>query len=63
MFTTALQLRLHGNQFAQDELYQVTETCQYDVWASREVICDYNYIEVSIGGLGPDLNKNGMPHN
>ncbi|MEY6236425.1 hypothetical protein WJF55_23135, partial [Salmonella enterica subsp. enterica serovar Corvallis] len=54
MFTTALQLRLHGNQFAEDELYQVEETCRYDTWASREVICDYNYIEVSVKRAAPD---------
>ncbi|MEQ2244099.1 hypothetical protein ILYODFUR_013669 [Ilyodon furcidens] len=54
MFTTALQLRLHGNQFAEDELYQVAETCRYDIWASREVICDYNYIEVSVHRAAPD---------
>uniref|UniRef100_A0A3B5L354 ZP domain-containing protein n=1 Tax=Xiphophorus couchianus TaxID=32473 RepID=A0A3B5L354_9TELE len=56
LFTTALQLRLQGNQFSQEEVYQVAETCQYDVWASREVICDYNYMEV-MGLTSGCLNK------
>uniref|UniRef100_A0A3B5LA08 ZP domain-containing protein n=1 Tax=Xiphophorus couchianus TaxID=32473 RepID=A0A3B5LA08_9TELE len=54
LFTTALQLRLQGNQFSQEEVYQVAETCQYDVWASREVICDYNYMEVSVKRATPE---------
>uniref|UniRef100_M4ATJ3 Uncharacterized LOC102233503 n=1 Tax=Xiphophorus maculatus TaxID=8083 RepID=M4ATJ3_XIPMA len=54
LFTTALQLRLQGNQFSQEEVYQVAETCQYDVWASREVICDYNYMEVSVNRAIPE---------
>uniref|UniRef100_A0A3Q3B3F3 Uncharacterized LOC108233398 n=2 Tax=Kryptolebias marmoratus TaxID=37003 RepID=A0A3Q3B3F3_KRYMA len=53
MFATALHLRVHGNQF-EDELYQVAETCQYDAWASREIICDYNYMEVSVKRAAPD---------
>ncbi|XP_054910138.1 uncharacterized protein LOC129375232 [Poeciliopsis prolifica] len=54
LFTTALQLRLQGNQFSPEEVYQVAETCQYDVWASREVICDYNYMEVSVKRATPE---------
>uniref|UniRef100_A0A3B3XDR7 ZP domain-containing protein n=1 Tax=Poecilia mexicana TaxID=48701 RepID=A0A3B3XDR7_9TELE len=62
LFTTALQLRLQGNQFSQEEVYQVAETCQYDVWASREVICDYNYMEVSVRRATPeDLPLSGHP--
>uniref|UniRef100_A0A096M6E6 Uncharacterized LOC103134143 n=1 Tax=Poecilia formosa TaxID=48698 RepID=A0A096M6E6_POEFO len=63
LFTTALQLRLQGNQFSQEEVYQVAETCQYDVWASREVICDYNYMEVSVRRATPEdlpLSKRSM---
>uniref|UniRef100_A0A4W6F6D0 ZP domain-containing protein n=1 Tax=Lates calcarifer TaxID=8187 RepID=A0A4W6F6D0_LATCA len=44
-FTTTLTLRLHGNRMAEDELYQVAETCQYAAWASREIVCDRNYME------------------
>uniref|UniRef100_A0A3Q1ILB5 ZP domain-containing protein n=1 Tax=Anabas testudineus TaxID=64144 RepID=A0A3Q1ILB5_ANATE len=46
-FTTTLNLRLHGNQMDEDELYQVAETCQYTAWASREIVCDHNYMEAS----------------
>ncbi|KAM7395242.1 hypothetical protein PAMA_006823 [Pampus argenteus] len=44
-FTTVLSLRLHGNRLDEDELYQVAETCYYSAWASREIVCDRNYME------------------
>ncbi|XP_075315910.1 zona pellucida sperm-binding protein 2-like [Odontesthes bonariensis] len=53
MFTTTLQLRVHGNRFAEDELYQVTETCHYTAWASREIICNQNFMEVSVKRAAP----------
>uniref|UniRef100_A0A3Q4I1S0 ZP domain-containing protein n=1 Tax=Neolamprologus brichardi TaxID=32507 RepID=A0A3Q4I1S0_NEOBR len=46
-FTTALHLRLHGNQLFEDEVYQVVKTCRYTPWAFREIICDHNYMEAS----------------
>ncbi|XP_072219007.1 uncharacterized protein [Leuresthes tenuis] len=53
MFTTTLQLRVHGNPFAEDELYQVTETCHYTAWASREIVCNHNSMEVSVKRASP----------
>uniref|UniRef100_A0A673BPI0 ZP domain-containing protein n=1 Tax=Sphaeramia orbicularis TaxID=375764 RepID=A0A673BPI0_9TELE len=51
---TVLNLRLYGNQMVEDELYQVAETCYYTDWAAREIICDRNYMEVSVKRAAPD---------
>ncbi|XP_061843345.2 uncharacterized protein [Nerophis lumbriciformis] len=47
-FRTVLNLRLYGNQMVQDEVYQMAETCSYGAPAFREIICDRNYMEVSV---------------
>uniref|UniRef100_A0A665WE19 Uncharacterized LOC115038229 n=1 Tax=Echeneis naucrates TaxID=173247 RepID=A0A665WE19_ECHNA len=53
IFTTMLSLRVHGNQVGEDEVHQVVETCQYPAWASREIICEHNYMEVSVKRAAP----------
>uniref|UniRef100_A0A669B990 Uncharacterized LOC100695742 n=1 Tax=Oreochromis niloticus TaxID=8128 RepID=A0A669B990_ORENI len=53
-FTTALHLRLHGNQMLEDEVYQVVKTCRYTSWAFREIVCDHNYMEVSVKRAAAD---------
>uniref|UniRef100_A0A3Q2FDF0 Zona pellucida protein AX 2 n=1 Tax=Cyprinodon variegatus TaxID=28743 RepID=A0A3Q2FDF0_CYPVA len=47
-FSQNVVTRLKFSIFIQSELHQVVETCQYNAWASREVICDYNYMEVVV---------------
>ncbi|XP_041815323.1 uncharacterized protein LOC121622432 [Chelmon rostratus] len=52
-FTTTLNLRLYGNRMVEDQLYQVAETCHYTTWASREIVCDRSYMEVSVKRAAP----------
>ncbi|XP_059212233.1 uncharacterized protein LOC131990981 [Centropristis striata] len=53
-FTTTLNLQLRGNGMFEDELYQVAETCHYTAWASREIVCDRDYMQVSVKRAAPD---------
>ncbi|KAK0137803.1 Zona pellucida sperm-binding protein 2 [Merluccius polli] len=46
-FTTTLSLRVYGNGVVADELYHIADTCQYPTWASREIICDPDFMEAS----------------
>ncbi|XP_061668544.1 uncharacterized protein LOC133496695 [Syngnathoides biaculeatus] len=53
-YRTVLNLRLHSKTMPQDEVYQLTETCHYRARASREIVCDRNYMEVSMKRALPD---------
>ncbi|XP_068610217.1 uncharacterized protein [Brachionichthys hirsutus] len=53
VFTTALLLRLPGSRASEDELFEVAETCRYAAWASREVVCDRSFMEVSLKRAAP----------
>ncbi|XP_077409480.1 uncharacterized protein LOC144039721 isoform X2 [Vanacampus margaritifer] len=54
-FTTVLNLRLHSNSMAQDAVHQVAETCHYSSQACREIVCERNYMEVSVKRTIPDV--------
>lgn len=40
-----MRVRVHGVKAEQD-VFEVGKTCNYDKWAPREVLCTRNYMEV-----------------
>ncbi|KAK1796108.1 hypothetical protein P4O66_009197, partial [Electrophorus voltai] len=45
IFNIGLRLRLYGNQ--ESDVREVTQTCEYNEWASREILCERNFMEVT----------------
>ncbi|XP_075869688.1 uncharacterized protein LOC142879981 [Nelusetta ayraudi] len=52
-FTTTLRVRLLGNEVANDESYRVVKTCLRSPSAYREIVCERNYVEVSVKKSAP----------
>ncbi|TNN32708.1 hypothetical protein EYF80_057131 [Liparis tanakae] len=46
-FNVGLRLRLFGPSGSDLVTHDVMQTCSYTRWASREILCDRNYMEVS----------------
>ncbi|XP_037101314.1 uncharacterized protein LOC119118402 [Syngnathus acus] len=46
-FNVGLRLRMYSNRPSNVVSHNVMKTCSYTRWASREILCDRNYMEVS----------------
>ncbi|XP_031437603.1 uncharacterized protein LOC116223787 [Clupea harengus] len=55
VFELGLRLRMHDEHKSEDT-HKVTETCNYNRWAAREILCDKNYMEVSVNRLPPPID-------
>ncbi|XP_040920443.1 uncharacterized protein LOC121199643 isoform X2 [Toxotes jaculatrix] len=59
-FDIGLRLRMYGQSPSDVASHDVTQTCSYSQWASKEVLCDRNYIEVSNHMATPDAEAKGQ---
>ncbi|KAM6906797.1 uncharacterized protein PEZ65_017948 [Lycodopsis pacificus] len=53
-FNVGLRLRMYGHTQSDVVTHDVMQTCSYTQWASREILCDRNYMEVSNHIATPD---------
>lgn len=53
-YTTTLKLKLLKENVAKEESYMVDRTCLLSMEASREIVCERNYIEASDPGGARD---------
>ncbi|XP_067274804.1 zona pellucida protein AX 1 [Pseudorasbora parva] len=54
VFDLDMRVRVRGVN-AEQEIFLVDETCTRDQWAPREVLCDRNYMEVSVNRLPGEI--------
>ncbi|XP_016151256.1 uncharacterized protein [Sinocyclocheilus grahami] len=54
VFDVDMRVRVHGVKAEQD-VFEVAKTCHHDQWASREVLCTRNYMEVSVNRLPEEI--------
>ncbi|CAJ1077005.1 zona pellucida protein AX 1 isoform X3 [Xyrichtys novacula] len=59
-FTVGLRLRMFGQSPSDVVSHDVTQTCSHSRWASREILCDRNYMEVSNYIAAPDAGAKGQ---
>ncbi|KAK3542320.1 hypothetical protein QTP86_022482 [Hemibagrus guttatus] len=60
MFDIGLRLKFSGNRMS-DNMLEVEKTCEYNQWASREILCERNFMEVSVHRGRLDVPKQPRP--
>nr|CAM15635.1 novel protein containing zona pellucida-like domains (si:dkeyp-50f7.2) [Danio rerio] len=50
-----MRVRVRGRNNMQSDVYPVTKSCTYDRWASREILCERNYMEVSVNRMPEEI--------
>uniref|UniRef100_A0A3B1JV37 Zona pellucida protein AX 1 n=1 Tax=Astyanax mexicanus TaxID=7994 RepID=A0A3B1JV37_ASTMX len=51
VFDIALRLRMYGNEVSEEDVHEIRHTCKYKQWASREILCERNFMENRINLL------------
>lgn len=46
VFNIGLKLKMYTWSPSDAAVYNVNQSCSYSQWASREILCDRNYMEV-----------------
>ncbi|XP_064195781.1 zona pellucida protein AX 1 [Anguilla rostrata] len=57
IFDLTIRLRLSGSPKSDAVMHTVSKTCPYSAWASREIICNHNYMEVSVRRRIPNVEE------
>ncbi|XP_054618282.1 uncharacterized protein LOC129172505 isoform X2 [Dunckerocampus dactyliophorus] len=67
-FNVGLRLQMYSQNLPDVVSHDVMQTCRYTRWASREILCDRNYMEVSHymaapvqATKGDEYSKNAVP--
>ncbi|KAL2082671.1 hypothetical protein ACEWY4_022489 [Coilia grayii] len=59
VFNMGVRFRLYDEHKSDEDVHEVTKTCNYNKWATREILCQRNYMEVSVNRLPPPIDKAG----
>ncbi|XP_041832378.1 zona pellucida protein AX 1 [Melanotaenia boesemani] len=61
-FTVGLKLQLYRSGSSEVAHHEVVQTCSYTRWASKEILCDRNYMEAStrMAAHGPQAEAKGQ---